>query len=138
MKQSDDVRPLCPRHYVVMVYTSADSQEADDSKAVEAQHWACPIDECRQNYSAGLGYFTISKNPDYWPVTRSSSLRISMNATQALCGEEHKSAMFIEKFDAGENLQTFRYPEKDCQQTLKIRADGPPAYRLGEGFFRFA
>ena len=137
IQRSDDVRPLCPRHYVVMVCTAEKPEGtcAHTSKITEAHHWACPKDGCPQNYSPSLGYFTVEKNLDYWNVTRSSSLRVIRNSTQVICGHESNNVMFIETFEAQENVQNFRCPQKDCGKTMKIPADGPPAYWLVEGFF---
>jgi hypothetical protein len=110
----------------------------DASETTEFRNYACPRDGCPQNYSPGQGYFTIEKNDDHWHVTGSSSLRISRSPIQVICGDKAKNLMFIEAFDARANVKHYRCPQRSCRQTMKIPADGPPAYWLGEGFFKSA
>ena len=107
----------------------------DSSRPTGAHHKTCPVDDCSQNYSPSLGYFSIEKNSDYWHVTESSSLRISRNPTQVICSHENDNIMFVQTFHPEENTQTFRCPRKECEKTLKIAADGPPASWLVDGFF---
>lgn len=139
-QRSDGIRPLCPRHYVVMVFTAEKSEGTSvrASEITDAHHWACAKDGCPQNYSPSLGYFTIRKNLDYWHSTHSPSLSISSNSTQVLCRHESNNVMFLETFDAQENVQNFRCPQKGCGKAMKIPADGPPTCWLVEGFFESA
>jgi hypothetical protein len=137
IQRSDELRPLCPRHSVVMVMTeNAEGTVVDTSQATDCDHrWACSVDECSQNYSPSLGHFTIKNNLDFWHVTNSPSIGITRSLTQVLCAHESNNVMFLETFDFQENVQIFRCPHKGCEKTMKIRADGPPACWLVEGFF---
>jgi len=124
-----------------MVFMTENAEETglDSSQTGNhAHHWACTVDECSQNYSSSLGHFTIKKNLDYWHVTHSHSLSIIRNLTQVLCIHESNNVMFLDTFDAQENVQIFRCSHKGCERTMKIRADGPPACWLVEGFFASA
>lgn len=124
-QRSDNIRPLCPRHYVVM----------DTSETTGDHHWACPVHGCPKNYSPSLGYFAIEKSPDYWHVTGSSSLRIIRNTIQVICAHESDNVMFLETYEAEGKIQNFRCPQRDCKNTMRILADGPPVWWLVEGFF---
>src|ERR1700751_4360645 len=104
-------------------------------QTTDSRDWACSVDECPQNYSSTLGSFTLKNNSDYWHVTHSQSLGIVRNTTQVLCSHESNNIMFLEIFDAQENTQIFRCPQKDCEKTVKISADGPPACWLVEDYF---
>ena len=135
-KEHDYFRPLCPKHYSVMVISpNAYQAVPDTSERINMHHCQCPVDGCPQNYSPGFGYFTIARHDDYWHTTGSSSLQINRSPKQVICGE-HKDAMFLESFDAKTNVETFRCPQKSCQQTIEVPADGPPVYWLGSGYFR--
>jgi hypothetical protein len=107
----------------------------NDSEAIDIHHWQCSVQGCPQNYSPDLGYFTVARNDDHWIGTGSASLRIRRSATQVICGE-HKDFMFLESFDVNTNLEHFRCPQKGGQRVMNILASGPPAYWLGEGYFR--
>ena len=134
----DYFRPLCPIHYKVMVICPNVGQVRvpDTSPGIDIQHCKCSVSACQQNYSPDLGYFTIERNDDYWLNPSFSSLRINRSPTQVICGEQHKYLMFIESFDLKRKVESFRCPVRECQQTMEILASGPPAYWLGEGFFR--
>jgi hypothetical protein len=138
IQRPENFRPLCPSHYIVMVFSTdkLSGGSVDTPGTTNLHHCECPVDKCPQNYSPGYGYFTLEKNEDFWHTTGSSSVKISMNPTQVICGGEHKNKMFIETFDARTNVRNFRCPEKDCNRTMKIPANGPPAWWLGEGFFK--
>jgi hypothetical protein len=110
----------------------------DSSEPTGAHHKTCTVNACSQNYSPSLGYFSIEKNNDYWHVTGNSSLRISRNPTQVICSHENDNVMFVETFHAEENAHTFRCPRKECDKTMKIPVDGPPASWLVDGFFASA
>jgi len=138
IQRSDELGPLCPRHCIVMVCMTenAEGTVVDTSQAIDCDHrWACSVDECPQNYSSSLGHFTIKNNLDFWHVTNSRGVGITRNLTQVLCAHESNNVMFLEAFDFQENVQIFRCPHKGCKKTMKIRADGPPACWLVEGFF---
>jgi hypothetical protein len=95
------------------------------------------VDGCLQNYSPGFGYFSFQRNDDYWIGTNSSSLRIIRGSTQVICGQ-HRDSMFIEAFDELTNLERFRCPRHECQQSMEILTGGPPVYWLGSGYFDMA
>lgn len=118
------VCPLAPNQPTVVA--------ADD--ATEIHDCECLVDGCSQHYSPGYGYFIVARNDDHWVTTGSSSLRIRRNPVQAICGE-HRHSMFLESFDPETHLESYRCPQRGCQQTMGIRAGGPPAYWLGEGYF---
>ncbi|HXC47068.1 MAG TPA: hypothetical protein VNU20_02170 [Candidatus Sulfotelmatobacter sp.] len=82
-----------------------------------------------------MGHFALEKVQDHWFVTGSSSLKLHRNDTQVLCSDEARNVMFLEKIDPKTKEQTFRCPQKDCGKTMKIPADGPPAFWLASGFF---
>ena len=105
-----------------------------DPEAIERHGCACPVHGCPHKYSLSFGYFTIGRNDDYWSVTGSSSLRVTRNGTQAICGH-HKTAMFIESFDRDSMTDRFCCPEADCNQRVEVSSGGPPAYWLGSGYF---
>lgn len=140
-QESNYFGPLCPTHYKVMAPGQRiDKRErvvVDGSDAIHIHYWECSQEGCPQNYSASFGYFTTKRNDDYWVGTGSSSLEIRRSARQVICGE-HKDAMFLESWDAKTNLENFRCPRKNCQSRMQILAGGPPAYWLGEGYFRMA
>jgi hypothetical protein len=145
-QEHDYFRPLCPRHYEVMFV----SPSAPDLAAVpdtwfrrsrklslgasEAHDCECLVDGCPQHYSPGFGYFTIRRKDDHWNVTGSASIEITRSPTQVICGE-HQCLMFLEAFHPKTKVESFRCPQKNCQQTVDILAGGPHAYWLGEGFF---
>lgn len=120
-----------------MIISSDVSKEivADASDATRFHRCECPVFECPQNYSPSLGYFVIGKNQDHWHVTGTSSLRIIRNPTQVLCGHKDQNIMFIQIFDAQQNVLVYRCPRRDCEKTVKIPADGPHASWLCDGFF---
>ncbi len=102
----------------------------------------CPVGGCRQHYSPEFGYFTVTEHVDevnainfsglaFYPST---SLRIHVNPTQAICGD-HEHAMYIASFHSGTKTQMFLCPERYCTRTWQVLADAAPAYWLGEGFF---
>jgi hypothetical protein len=95
----------------------------------------CPVDDCAQHYSPGYGYFTLESNEEHRSATGSPSFRINRSSTQVICGE-HEHSMFLESFHSETNLQKFRCPQRDCQQTMEILAGAAPAYWLGEDYFR--
>ena len=136
-QRSDDIRPLCLKHYVVMVFLTQrpEGTSGDNSETTGDHHCACPVDGCPQNYSPSLGYFAIEKSLDYWHVTGSSSLRIIRNTIQVLCAHESDNVMFLETCEAEGKVQNFRCPQRDCKKTMRIPADSPPACWLAEGFF---
>jgi len=132
----DDIRPLCPKHHEAMISPPDTSQsELNRLEIIEKHGCACPVDGCSQMYSLSLGYFETGLNDDYWRTTRSPSLSVVRNGTQAICGE-HESAMFIESFDRVNKLERFRCPHNGCKQTMNIPSGGPPTYWLGSGYFR--
>jgi len=109
-QRSDDIRPLCPRHYVVMVFPAQKSggTSVDASETTEDHNWTCPAHGCSQNYSPSLGYFAIEKSLDYWHVTGSSSLRIIRNTIQVICAHESDNVMFLETCEAEGKIQNLR------------------------------
>lgn len=126
----NDRGPLCPAHYERMVIGS-ESERADRASMLESHGCKCPWDGCMQMYSISLGYFTTRLNDDYWSTTNSSSLRVTRNTTQVICGS-HKCAMFMEKFNGA--TARFRCPH-DSKHTMDIETDGPPVYWLSDGYF---
>ena len=133
----DYLNPLCPIHYKIMVISPGlgKALALERSDAIDI-HWChCPVAGCVQNYSPGFGYFTLARRDDYWIATGSSSRQIVRGHTQVICGV-HKHAMFLESFESETKLEIFRCPQKNCGHSLKILADGPPAYWLTEGFFK--
>jgi hypothetical protein len=128
-------RPLCPEHYEAMVSYRKEYRPQLGDPTPDIHGRECPVDGCCHNYSPSFGYFTVASNDDYWVGTSSSSVRIAKGSTQVICGE-HKDVMFIESFDANAHSQSFRCPQKDCDQTMKLPIDGPPTYWLGVGYFR--
>jgi len=62
--RSDDISPICPRHYAVMVFPAKKpvGTDVDTSETTGDHHWSCPVDGCPQNYSPSLGYFAIEKS----------------------------------------------------------------------------
>ena len=134
-QEGDFLRPLCPEHHEAMVsHLSAQQSVSGGSDTNEIRDCECPVPGCQQKYSPGFGYFTYSRNDDYWGATNSSSFRITRRSTQVICGE-HEASMFIESFDKSTNLENFRCPQKGCQQTMKILTGGAPTYWLGSGYF---
>jgi hypothetical protein len=134
---SDNPKPLCPRHYTVMVLNKnmpADTV-AVTSVTIHTHYCECPLEHCNQGYSPELGYFTFQKSHDHWAGTNSPSVTMSANSTQVLCSDERKNAMFLEAFDPKANLYHFRCPQINCDKMLKVPADGPPVYWVAEGFF---
>lgn len=132
-QELDDMKPLCPTHHKIMVVNPVLETAWELERSI---HWCkCHVAGCEQNYSPGFGYFTVARRDDYWVATGSSSLKIMRNHTQVICGM-HKHAMFLESFEADTKLESFRCPLKSCPHSLKILADGPPAYWLTEGFFK--
>src|SRR5215469_15636757 len=112
------LRPLCPTHYQGMISdANAGGSEPVDLDAIEAHGCRCPVEGCSQMYSVSLGHFATSLNKDYWPTTRSPSLRVDRNNVQVLCGK-HKTAMFIEAFDRAKMLERFRCPQDRCQEAI--------------------
>ena len=136
VQRSDSLRPLCPKHYIAMVIDTNNSERVvvNSSEATEPHLFESPADGCPQCYSPSLGYFVVKRNKDHWHITGSSSVTIARNLTQVICGDHNR--MFIEAFDPQVNAHNFRCPQRDCQKALTIPADGPPAYWLGEGFFK--
>lgn len=131
--ERDYFRPLCPWHYGVMaICATVGHPPLMDTTTV--QHCECRVPGCNQNYSPGLGYFTVAQNDDYWHATGSSSVKMIRSPKQAICGE-HKDAMFLESFDPGTNLENFRCPREACHQTIQVLAGAPPTYWLGSGYF---
>jgi len=112
------------------------SPEKATSETNDVEHCACPAENCAQNYSPDIGYFSLEDSRDHWSTTGSSSVRINRNPTQVICDDEPNSLMFIEIFDAEADVHIFRCPQKECGKTLKIPANAPPAYWLCEGFFK--
>jgi len=98
-----------------MVTSAAKSKRTavETSELADLQHCVCPEDGCLQNYSPDLGYFTVEENQDYWHGTGSSSLRISRNPTQVICGDEAKNTVFIEALNAQAGVKLFRCPQSD-------------------------
>ena len=136
-QELDGLTPLCPTHHRIMVISPVleTPWKLESSDALDI-HWChCPVAGCMQNYSPGFGYFTLARRDDYWIAAGSSSLQITRNHTQVICGM-HEHAMFLESFEADTKLESFRCPQKSCPHSLKILADGPPAYWLTEGFFK--
>lgn len=129
------VRPLCPLHHEAMVLLAEEGRQlANTPETIEMHGCCCPVHGCPHNYSLSFGYFTIGRNNDYWSVTGSSSLRVTRNGTQAICGH-HKIAMFIESFNPDSMTDCFRCPEADCDQWVEVSNGGPSAYWLGSGYF---
>lgn len=138
MREQGEFRPLCPAHREAMQVSSMvvdTGGEGPAADAREARYCQCSVKGCPQNYSPGVGYFTIARNDDYWVATGSASLRIERNLSQVICGE-HKCTMFLESFDAETNVDHFRCAQRGCRQTMEVESGGPPAWWLGEGFFR--
>lgn len=105
------------------------------SGTVEIRNCECLVEGCLQHYSSGCGYFYVERNDDDWKDAGSASVQIRRHHTQVICGE-HGRLMFLESFNPKTKVENFRCPQRDCQQTVKILAAGPPAYWLGEGFFK--
>ena len=139
-------RPLCPKQYEVMFVSPGVSDLATVPEtwfrrsrrttldAIEIHDCECLVNGCPQHYSPGFGYFTIRRNDDHWSVTNSASLEIMRSPTQVICGE-HLYLMFLHAIHPKTKVESFRCPQKNCQQTMEITAGGPHAYGLGEGFF---
>jgi hypothetical protein len=136
-QRSDDIKPLCPRHYVMMIFPAQKygGTSVDTSETTGDHHWACPVHGFPQNYAPSLGYFAIEKSLDYWHVTGSSSLRIIRNTIQVICAHESDNVMFLETCEAEGKIQNFRCPQSDCKKTMRIPADGSPVCWLVEGFW---
>src|SRR5713226_2567380 len=136
-QESHCFQPLCPKHGKAMVPAANTDQTVvpDNSDGIEIDHWRCPENGCSQNYSPSFGYFTIQHNDDYWVGTGTSSLQITRNATQVICGE-HEDSMFLESFDAHTNALNFHCPRKGCHQSITLSPGTSPAYWFGEGFFK--
>jgi len=107
----------------------------DTWDSLDGHDCECPISGCPNHYSPGCGYFTLEPNLAHRDATGSAALRINRSATQVIC-YRHKYSMFLESFDPCTNLGNFRCPHKDCQQRMAVDAGGPPAYWLGEGYFK--
>lgn len=134
----DFFQPLCPTHYEVMVISPLAPEQPTvpgHGEIAEIHDCECVADGCPQHYSPGYGYFILVRNDDHWVATGTSSLRIKRSPVQVICGE-HRHSMFLESFDREAQVESFRCPQKGCQHTMKILAGGPPAYWLGEGYFK--
>ena len=137
VERSADTGPLCPKHHVVMVLSTRPPGEAKvvTPATIHTGYCECPVEECTQNYSPELGYFSFEKNRDEWLTANYSSLRIIINPTQVICSDKRKNSMFLEAFDSDANVQHYRCPQLNCSKGITIHANGPPAYWLGDGFF---
>ena len=126
-------QPLCPIHYELMVAGPGVTAvtRLGNPTTLKSHHYSCARTVCRMNYSPDLGYFFVEENDDYWHVTRSASLQIRRSPTQVLCGERHKSFMYLESVDASGKVENFRCPEHGCHEALQVRSGAPPAYWLG-------
>jgi hypothetical protein len=133
-------RPLCPAHHTVML-TSPDVFDRvalpDAWDTPDRHDCECSVDGCPHHYSPGCGYFTLEPNVEHQKATGSAALRMTRSATQVIC-YQHKYSMFLVAFDRNTGAGNFRCPEKDCRQTMTIQVDGPPAYWLGDGYFKRA
>jgi hypothetical protein len=140
MDDQKDLGPLCPTHYLVMAVSASALNYATlpaTWDAVDTHDYECSVDGCAQHYSPRFGYFALEPNDEHRKATGSPTLRISRNPTQVICWK-HKHSMFLESFQAETKLQSFRCPQRDCQQTMQIPAGAAPAYWLGEEYFRTA
>ena len=130
-------RPLCPKHHILMAVGLESA-----GPLILPGHWdpleghdcECPEIGCPQHYSPGLGYFIVEENKEHSSATGIAALRINRSPTQVICGQ-HKHAMFLAACRQP-NLWIFRCPQKDCLRTVKISAGAPPAYWLGDGYFK--
>ena len=125
---------LCPKHNEVMVMSPLAVHSIVDEDTEEIHDCECIVDGCSQHYSPTYGYFTIARNDDHWVATSSSSVRIKRNPIQVICGE-HRLSMFLESFERDSQVESYRCPQKGCQQTMSILAGGPPTYWLSKGYF---
>lgn len=130
--------PLCAIHYVDMTMMSdpPDVSMLPAKENLVIHHdCECPVGGCRQHYSPEFGYFTVTEEVvEVDAGYPSTSLRIHLNRTQAICGD-HEHAMYIAAFDSTTKVQKFLCPERCCTRTWQVLADAAPAYWLGEGFF---
>lgn len=97
----------------------------------------CTAPDCYQHYSPGYGYFIVRANVEHFEVIRTprSSLRILVNATQAICGH-HDYAMFIASFHPDTKVQEFNCPEGTCGKSCQVPAYAAPAYWLHDDYFK--
>ena len=128
------IRPLCPAHHLLMIPEPNVVNPANEWDRVMGRTCKCKRPGCNQHYSPGYGYFIVEQNIEHSKVTGVPSLRIHVNATQAICGD-HDYAMFIESFHPVTNVQRFNCPEISCRTTCQVVADAPPAYWLGDDYF---
>src|ERR1700751_551498 len=100
VERSDNPRPLCPTHHVVMVVSAATPGETRvvTFATIHTSYCECPVEDCTQNYSPEVGYFSYEKIQEDWVTADYSSLRIKINPTQVICGDKRQNAMFLEAF----------------------------------------